>query len=79
MTNSEPDSVAPKLRCLARQEDILNRRNIGILATAIGSALAAWYWSRHRSPRRSMYLTPAREQGDVIYDNTPVASAEGVI
>jgi hypothetical protein len=56
----------------------LNRRNIGILATVIGSAMAAWYWTRHRSAGTGR-LTPARERGTLIYDNTPVASGEGII
>jgi hypothetical protein len=61
------------------KEGILNRRNIGILAAAIGSAFAAWYWSRHRAVGRSVHMTPARERGELIYDNTPVGSAEGII
>jgi hypothetical protein len=58
----------------------MNSRRYGILAGLIGSALGAWWYSRHRTAARG--LTPAREHGTVIFDNTPAASpvsAEGVI
>lgn len=59
----------------------MNSRRYGILAGVIGSALGAWWYSRRRSTvTRS--LTPARDHGEVIFDNTPTAtplSSEGVI
>jgi hypothetical protein len=48
-------------------------RTYGILAGMIGSALGAWLWNRQRGDRDAN-LTPAREQGTVIFDNTPTAS-----
>lgn len=55
----------------------MNRRNFGILATVIGSAMAAWWWNRQRTHGAHGGLTPARERGTVIYDNTP--TSEGII
>jgi hypothetical protein len=58
----------------------MNSRTYGILAGVLGSALGAWWYSRHRTVARN--LTPARDHGTVILDNTPTASpasAEGVI
>lgn len=78
MHDPEVESLAPKLRKGARQEGTLNRRNIGILATVLGSAMAAWYWTRRRSAGM-VHVMPARERGTLIYDNTPVASGEGII
>ncbi len=43
------------------------------LAGMIGSAVAAWWWSRNRM---TLATTPARPRGTVIYDNTPVANGE---
>jgi hypothetical protein len=56
-------------------------RTYSILASVIGSALGAWWWNRQRCARNSQ-LTPAREHGTVIYDNTPTAAdtaSEGII
>jgi len=44
-------------------------RTYGILATVIGSALGAWWYSRRRAAAR-----PAHERGAVIFDNTPTAT-----
>lgn len=48
-------------------------RTYSILASVIGSAVGAWWWNRHRSARMAG-LTPAREHGTVIFDNTPTAA-----
>ena len=59
----------------------MNSRTYGILAGVLGSALGAWWYSRHRAAA-ARHLTPARDHGTVIFDNTPTASpasAEGVI
>jgi hypothetical protein len=51
-------------------------RTYGILASVIGSALGAWWYSRHRTTHRS-----TRDHGTVIFDNTPTAtpmSTEGI-
>ena len=54
-------------------------RTYSILASVIGSALGAWLWNRQRSAR-SAGLTPARDRGTVIFDNTPmVPDTEGVV
>ena len=49
----------------------MTKRTWGILAGVAGSAIGAWYF-RSRRGRRS--LTPGREHGAVIFDNTPTAS-----
>ena len=50
----------------------MTRRTIGILASVIGSAAGAWWWNRQRiMADRAQQLTPAREQGTVIFHNTP--------
>lgn len=59
----------------------MSTRTYGILAGVIGSALGAWWYSRRRSTAAAT-LTPAREHGTVIFDNTPTAtplSSEGVL
>ena len=58
----------------------MSRRTYGILAGLIGSAVGAWWYSRRRPSTPA--LTPGREHGTVIFDNTPTAtpaSTEGVI
>jgi hypothetical protein len=55
-----------------RLEDAVNRRRYGILAGIIGSALGAWWWTHRRATNRNRNLTPARDRGEVILDNTPV-------
>jgi hypothetical protein len=52
----------------------VTRRTYGILAGMIGTTLGAWYWSRHRTrAMRARHLTPARDHGELIFDNTPTA------
>ena len=57
----------------------MTARTYGLLAGAL--AFGAWWWNRNRttsSPR----LTPPRERGTVIFDNTPAATGlpdEGLI
>jgi hypothetical protein len=51
----------------------VNKRTLGILASVIGSAIGAWWLVRQRSTA-ARTLTPAREHGTVIFDNTPVAT-----
>jgi hypothetical protein len=46
----------------------------------VGSAVGAWWWARYRSPERSgQRLTPARDHGMVIFDNTPTAVESDVL
>jgi hypothetical protein len=52
---------------------------LGILATAVGSALGAWWWARQRSFAANRHLTPARNRGTVIFDNTPTADPEAAL
>ncbi len=49
----------------------MSNRTYGILASVIGSAVGAWWFSRRRmaSTKRS-----AVERGTVIFDNTPTAT-----
>jgi hypothetical protein len=55
----------------------LSKRTYGILASVIGSAIGAWWWSRRRTQR----ATVTQERGTVIYDNTPTATdlSEGIV
>jgi hypothetical protein len=57
-------------------------RTYGILASVIGSALSAWWWTRRRSLRARPTGERSRDRGEVIFDNTPTAAAvspEGII
>ena len=56
----------------------MSTRTYGILAGVLGSALGAWWYSRHRAAA----AVPSHDRGTVIYDNTPTAtplSSEGVV
>jgi len=52
----------------------VNTRTLGILATVVGSALGAWWFSSQRRSRVAVNLQPARDHGTLIFDNTPAAS-----
>jgi hypothetical protein len=56
----------------------VTKRTYGILAGVLGSAIGAWWWNRQLAAQ-SRTLTPARERGTVIFDNTPTAAPEEVI
>jgi hypothetical protein len=56
-----------------RSEAHVSKRTWGILAGLMGSALSAWFVARRNAAARRQ-LTPAREHGTVIYDNTPSAA-----
>jgi hypothetical protein len=57
----------------------MTRRTLGLLATVVGSAMGAWWFTAQRRSRPSSRM-PARDRGTVIFDNTPAASgAEGII
>ena len=57
----------------------MTKRTWGILATMVGSAVGAWWFTTQRRSRPAM-LSGARERGTVIFDNTPTASdTEGII
>jgi uncharacterized membrane protein len=62
-----------------RVEGFVNKRTFGLLAGVIGSAVGAWWWAKHRAALANRHLTPARERGTVILDNTPTASPEAII
>jgi hypothetical protein len=56
----------------------MSKRTLGILATVVGSAFGAWWFTsqqrlRLRS-RTASALPSGRDHGTVIFDNTPVAS-----
>jgi hypothetical protein len=58
----------------------VTKRTFGILATVVGSAVGAWWYTSQRRSRGARQLLPARERGTVIFDNTPTAtSSEGII
>jgi hypothetical protein len=46
----------------------LSRRTYGILATVIGSAVGAWWWTRQRAGSTS---AERADRGTVIFHNTP--------
>jgi hypothetical protein len=52
----------------------MTKQTIGLLAGIFSSAVGAWYWVRQR--RSGHGLTPSREHGTVIFDNTPTASGQ---
>ena len=61
-------------------EVTVNRKTYGILAGIIGSALGAWlYRSRLMKSSYRTHAIPARERGQVIFDNTPTASDSNAI
>ncbi len=52
----------------------VNKRTFGIITGIIGSAFGAWFWTKRRGgAQNAAPLTPAREHGTVIFDNTPTA------
>ena len=58
----------------------MSRRTLGILAGMVGSAVGAWWWARNRSAQQSArQMTPARDHGTVIFDNTPTVVEGGVL
>jgi hypothetical protein len=57
----------------------VTRQTLGILATAVGSAIGAWWWTRLQNAAAKRGLTPPRERGTVIYDNTPAANPEAAL
>lgn len=58
-------------------EALVNRRTLGILATVVGSAVGAWWWSQLRA--RARVAAPVYDRGTVIFDNTPTASDTDII
>lgn len=69
--------AAPSLRFSGR-EALVTKRTMGLLAGVVGSAVGAWWWARQRSMVARRNLTPARERGTVIFDNTPAAAPEPI-
>ena len=61
-------------------EDSVTKRTFGILATVVGSAMGAWWYTSQVRSRNARQLSAARERGTVIFDNTPTAATgEGII
>jgi hypothetical protein len=69
-------TLALQLRRMRGQEGSVSRRTMGVLASVIGSAVGAWWWTRQRAAARARQIGP--ERGTVIFDNTPTA-AEGPV
>ena len=73
-------SCTPRHRtCVFVAGGIVTTRTLGILATAIGSAIGAWWWTRLQNAAARRRLTPPRERGTVIFDNTPAANSEAAL
>jgi hypothetical protein len=51
----------------------MSRKTYGILVGILGSAVGAWLY-RNRLAKSSVSGTMPRPRGEVIFDNTPVAS-----
>jgi hypothetical protein len=61
------------------KEAIVSRRTYGILASVVGSALGAWWWTRERAAQTT---AEPDDRGTVIFRNTPTPppySEEGII
>jgi hypothetical protein len=54
----------------------VTKQTFGILVGAIASAASAWWWVQQRRMHAERHLTPARERGTVIFDNTPTVAPE---
>ncbi len=57
----------------------MTTRTYGILASVLGTAIGAWWWTRQRVAQNRVHV---RDNGTVIYQNTPTPSdfsGEGVI
>jgi hypothetical protein len=52
-------------------EVLVNRRTLGIMASVLGSALGAWWWTTQRRSRTYTSTASQRDRGTVIFDNTP--------
>ena len=54
----------------------MTRARYGLIAGVAGAALAAWWW-RHRQGHD--FVTPSQLKGEMIYNNTPIPSSEGIL
>jgi len=55
-------------------------RTLGLVATIVGSALGAWWWTSQRARSTRLRSLPRRDRGSVIFDNTPTAAdADAII
>jgi|GraSoiStandDraft_46_1057282.scaffolds.fasta_scaffold138480_2 hypothetical protein len=55
-------------------EAFVTRRTLGIMASVVGSALGAWWWTTQRRSRAYSSVALPRERGTVIFGNTPTPS-----
>jgi hypothetical protein len=46
-----------------------------MMAGVLGSAMGAWWWSRHRAAAARSRMG-SHDRGTVIFDNTPTVSEE---
>ena len=54
----------------------MSKQTFGFLMAAVASAASAWWFAQQRRAQLARELTPARERGTVIFDNTPTAAPE---
>ena len=58
----------------------MSKRTFGILAGVVGSAVGAWFWNRQRLAQRNVpEPTQSRDNGTVIFHNTPRPAESDVI
>lgn len=56
----------------------MSKRTLGILASLVGSAFGAW-WVMNQRRMRLAAPGPARDNGTVIFDNTPSADVDAIL
>jgi hypothetical protein len=58
----------------------VTKRNYGVIASVIGSAIGAWWYVRRRQAGSAgLNRQGMRERGRVIFDNTPTAADTAVV
>ena len=55
----------------------MTRSRYGMIAGIAGAALAAWWWRRRGAG--AAQVTADRGRGEVIFNNHPIPSSEGIL
>lgn len=55
----------------------MTKSRYGMIAGIAGAAFAAWWWRRRGAGARQ--VTAGTEKGEVIFNNHPVPSSEGIL